>query len=788
MATSANTDTLARRGNGGQHCHRLSVESNNTYACWTSSNSGGDGSGSGSGSEVMSTAAIGTENAYRNRLWGVEFPSTFAVDDIGGGCRRDSLSSTSRSSRRDSLNSRSGSCGSCNCNALNSSRYSTRTSAPSPHTSESQVVHQYSPTRTPVSTTSPATGSFPFPSGRGGCRQQHIGGSNSGSPPRFTVDSPSGSCQPAPAAASSTVAAAAAGLCRGRFSLEAPAPPCCCSTAGRNEVFFPCYPPSPLSFRSESPDNLTASSGSESRPGPQRNASFSGGGMTAASVSGTSPPSSDAPFTTFAPLSSSSKAALPSSLSAARLPLATLSGVRREEVDGGGGAGGGGISSRGPAPSQQPRWSSSPSQRIAKATAATPAVAAVAAEKASGCHPSTTSDVSPHEGLSQYGLSPAASGVDGRRACPSPEVMAKRSCHNTSGMNDGVRRIGSIVEFGRLELRPAATRSPRRGISGISGGHPETSAAKRTRCSRPPKGAWMEDDDVPRGDHRRGGSTWTVTNTQPGDDYNSRGRGCDNGDQFCPILKLPSAATTAQDFFHASSRGDGRQAGGGGGGGGGRRPSADGWPSGMSDMLRSFGDIKVSSHGDMPADSSGGRVLPRTRALRSRRSFADVTATCIETSSMTMDEEDGEFERERRSLSGPIEIERGGRAGLVTHHGDAVVGRKRDRANDVIPCDKTDGKGSGTNGNSAWTTSSGVLGEVAGGEAGGVVGLAAEAEGGGGGDVKEEECDVRIGSNSSAEVVEVWKTGGGRRTPRLLTPTPSTRDCSEDMESPPLHF
>lgn len=37
--------------------------------------------------------------------------------------------------------------------------------------------------------------------------------------------------------------------------------------------------------------------------------------------------------------------------------------------------------------------------------------------------------------------------------------------------------------------------------------------------------------------------------------------------------------------------------------------------------------VTVSSHGDMPAGLSGGRVLPRTRALRSRRCFDDVTAS-----------------------------------------------------------------------------------------------------------------------------------------------------------------
>lgn len=153
---------------------------------------------------------------------------------------------------------------------------------------------------------------------------------------------------------------------------------------------------------------------------------------------------------------------------------------------------------------------------------------------------------------------------------------------------------------------------------------------------------------------------------------------------------------------------------------------------------------------------------------------------------MAMDEEGDEFERGRRSLSGPIESERKGRVGLVAHHGDDAVGRKGDRAKDFVLCDKTDSKGSGNNRKSAWASSSGVLGEVSGGGAGGVVGVAAEAEGEGGGDIEEEERDVCIGSNNSGEVVEVWKPDGSRRTPRLLTPAPRTRDCSEDiMESPP---
>lgn len=59
--------------------------------------------------------------------------------------------------------------------------------------------------------------------------------------------------------------------------------------------------------------------------------------------------------------------------------------------------------------------------------------------------------------------------------------MAKRGRNNTGEVNDGASRIGGIVEFGRGPLRPAATSSPRRGISGISGGRPEASAAKRTR-------------------------------------------------------------------------------------------------------------------------------------------------------------------------------------------------------------------------------------------------------------------------------------------------------------------
>lgn len=111
----------------------------------------------------------------------------------------------------------------------------------------------------------------------------------------------------------------------------------------------------------------------------------------------------------------------------------------------------------------------------------------------------------------------------------------------------------------------------------------------------------MEDDggDVPRGDHRKGGGAATATNAQHGDNCNCNGRGGgvgypfrssdgDKGDQFCPILELPSAATTAQDLFDGSRRGDGgggrREAGGGGGGG--RRSSAEGWPNGMSDMVR----------------------------------------------------------------------------------------------------------------------------------------------------------------------------------------------------------
>lgn len=205
MPASGSTDIPARHGGGNQHCHRLSIDGGMTYASWTSSGSSDSGSG------VMSIAATGNENAYRDRLRDVDVSSAFAVDDIGGGGRRDSLSS-SRSS--------SGSCCSCSCNVPSSGRYSTRTAAPSPDTSGSHgFVREYSPAGTPISTASSATGSLPLPSGRGGCWRLDIGGSRSGSPPRFSVDSPSGSCQTGPAAAS-TVAAEAAGLRRGRYVLS----------------------------------------------------------------------------------------------------------------------------------------------------------------------------------------------------------------------------------------------------------------------------------------------------------------------------------------------------------------------------------------------------------------------------------------------------------------------------------------------------------------------------------------------------------------------------------------
>lgn len=239
------------------------------------------------------------------------------------------------------------------------------------------------------------------------------------------------------------------------FSSKAFAPPRFCSSTGRKDVFFPCRSPSPLSIRSVSPDHLIAVSA----------------GMVAGSVSGAPSPSSDLSCSACA---SPSKTTLPSPLSLVRAPLATLSGGGGRGKEGDGSSGGGIIqTSGGSSPSRQKKDPSSPSQSIA-------AAAAAAGRVTPRPNPSTTSRLSSHQGPGQPDSSPAAYGGGRRFSCPSPEQLSEQG-RNNSSMNGGVRRIGSIEEFGWGPLRPAATGSPRRAISGISGGCPENSAAKRTR-------------------------------------------------------------------------------------------------------------------------------------------------------------------------------------------------------------------------------------------------------------------------------------------------------------------
>lgn len=88
-----------------------------------------------------------------------------------------------------------------------------------------------------------------------------------------------------------------------------------------------------------------------------------------------------------------------------------------------------------------------------------------------------------------------------------------------------------------------------------------------------------------------------MTNNRPEGShiYGSRGGGgypfssreSDDGDGYCPVLEVPSMATTQRDTSHRSRCGNGgggaRETGGAGDGG---RSSADGWPNGMSDMVR----------------------------------------------------------------------------------------------------------------------------------------------------------------------------------------------------------
>lgn len=251
-----------------------------------------------------------------------------------------------------------------------------------------------------------------------------------------------------------------------RSSPKAAAPSCCCSSTGRKEAFFPCRPSSPLSFRSVSPDRLIADGGG-SPPRLQKSTAVSTE-VVAGSTSGTSFPSSYISYSSCASHSPSSKTTLPSPLSVVRVPWATFSGGWREEDNGSGG----GSPASGSSRSQQPKRPSSTSQWVP--------TAAAAAGTAPRRTPSTTPDLSSHEELDQSGSSPAASAGRGSFFFPAAEQMANSS--NTSeGKNDDVRRIAGIEEFEWGPLCPATTRSPRRGISGISGGCSETSTAKRTR-------------------------------------------------------------------------------------------------------------------------------------------------------------------------------------------------------------------------------------------------------------------------------------------------------------------
>lgn len=151
-----------------------------------------------------------------------------------------------------------------------------------------------------------------------------------------------------------------------------------------------------------------------------------------------------------------------------------------------------------------------------------------------------------------------------------------------------------------------------------------------------------------------------------------------------------------------------------------------------------------------------------------------------------MDEEGGDYERGRRcSLSGPIENEHARRAGLMAHRGcDAVHRERARRANGFFFCDKEDGNVNNTQ-NIKSSSSRGVFGEAPGGGAGGGLDRRAEPEG----EDEAEVEDVGVGSDSSSgDVVEVWNPDGGRRTPRLLTPTPTptTRNFSEDDAETPF--
>lgn len=144
---------------------------------------------------------------------------------------------------------------------------------------------------------------------------------------------------------------------------------------------------------------------------------------------------------------------------------------------------------------------------------------------------------------------------------------------------------------------------------------------------------------------------------------------------------------------------------------------------------------------------------------------------CLDTSDGAMDEDGDECERGRRSMSSPTEHK--GRAGLPAHHGEDAVHRSGYRPDEFFLCVKKGDKGNhNQKGNYGCGSCSGggVFGDEPGGGGGRGAENRTEAEDEDGEGVgEEEEPDACVGSNSSSgKVVEVWKTDGGRRTPRLL--------------------